>query len=331
MIANRNYLIALTITAVAGIIFAEQGSDTVQPPQTSEKIDSATITAHDTSAQSATPAPVAAAKASAASSDSTDSAKSPEPILLIKSKKDTVIVITDEHNIHKIFQNVSCSVKKSRIQGYGGAGGFSNRLVAFNMDPVVDLVHMDAKLQGISFPSLKKGYKPLTMSGGLGYGGLGNGIRIGGGGYGGSCKYVSTPFPRNGTTPDSTVSLKVNIGYGGLLIEKALVKENWNIYLGSFIGGGGVEIRKVTSPVGKSSAFSDAWTDPTSGERARAAFMSTELHGGATYTIVPWMHIGGDVNALFSYSTSGFDLATSNSFSGFTPGIGFRVIFGNIG
>ena len=38
--------------------------------------------------------------------------------------------------------------------------------------------------------------------------------------------------------------------------------------------------------------------------------MSTEVHGGATYTIVPWLHIGGDFNALFYYSSSGFGLAT---------------------
>lgn len=325
MNTRQKYLMAMTITAAAGLLLAQQAPDSSATPPASQSSDSSSTLLKDTTASSAAPGQAST------SATVKNSVKPVEPVLLIKSNKDTVILITDDHNIKKILQNVTSSVKKSRVQGYGGAGGFSNRLVAVNMKPVVDLVNTDGKLQGISFPTLKNDFRMLTMSGGLGYGGLGNGIRIGGGGYGGSCKYVSSPYPKNGTAPDSNVTLKVSFGFGGLLIEKARVKDNWNMYLGSFIGGGAMDIQKITSPVGKTSAFSDSWTDPTNGEKATAAFMSTEVHGGATYTIVPWLHIGGDFNALFYYSSSGFGLATSNSFYGVTPGIGFRVIFGNIG
>jgi hypothetical protein len=325
MITRQKYLMALTITAAAGLLIAQQTPDSSAISPAAQSTGSTASFVRDTVESSAAPAD----QSKAASAK--NSGKQVEPVLLIKSKNDTVILITDDHNIRKILQNVTCSVKKSRVQGYGGAGGFSNRLVTVNMSPVVELVKTDGKLQGISFPTLKNDYRMLTMSGGLGYGGLGNGIRIGGGGYGGSCKYVSSPFTRNGTAPDSNVTLKVNFGFGGLLIEKARVKDNWNVYLGTFIGGGALEIQKITSPVGRTSAFSDSWINMEDGEQATAAFMSTEVHCGATYTVVPWMHIGGDFNALFYYSSSGFGLATSNSFYGLTPGIGFRVIFGNIG
>jgi hypothetical protein len=332
MNTRQKYLMAMTITAAAGLLLAQQSPDSSATPTAAQSADSTASLVSDTVDSNAVPVLDSARQAADSSpAPATNKGKPMEPVLLIKSKRDTVILITDDHNIKKILQNMSSSVKKSRVQGYGGAGGFSNRLVAINMNPVVDLVNTDGKLEGISFPTLKNDYRMLTMSGGLGYGGLGNGIRIGGGGYGGSCKYVSAPFPKNGTAPDSKVSLKVSFGYGGLLIEKARVKDNWNMYLGSFIGGGAVGIQKITSPVGKTSAFSDSWTDPANGEQATAAFMATEFHGGATYTIVPWMHIGGDFNALFYYSSSGFGLATSSSFMGINPGIGFRVIFGNIG
>ncbi|MBN1128102.1 MAG: hypothetical protein JXA71_03905 [Chitinispirillaceae bacterium] len=329
MNSRQKYLMTLTICAAAGLLSAQQAQDSLKTTDYTQAVDRSE-TAPTFGDSSLTESKSAAAPAS----DTADNRlRPPDPVLLIKSKKDTVIVITDDHHIQKILQNMSNTVKKSRVQGYGGAGGFSNRLVAVTMDPVVDLVNTDGKLKGILFPTLEGRYKMLAMSGGLGYAGLGNGIRIGGGGYGGSCKYVSTAFAASDTTPDSllNVTLKVSLGYGGLLIEKALVKENWNIYLGAFIGAGAVEVQKITSPIGKTSAFSDAWTDPKNGERATAAFMSTELHGGATYTLVPWMHIGGDFNALFYYSSSGFGQATSNSFFGITPGIGIRVIFGNIG
>jgi hypothetical protein len=312
----------MAITIATSMLLAQQAPDTTSVAQGADS------TARADSLKGTAVKPIDTVKQAVKAKDT---GKKIEPVLLIKSKKDTVVVITDDFHIQKILQNVSSSVKKSRVQGYGGAGGFSNRLVTLNMSPVLDLVNSDSKLEGISFPSLKNDFRLLTMSGGLGYGGLGNGIRIGGGGYGGSCKYVSSPFSRHSGDPDSNVTLKVTLGYGGLLIEKAKVKDNWNIYLGSFIGGGAIEIQKVTSPKGKASAFSDSWTDPNNGEHASAPFMATEFHGGATYTIVPWMHIGGDFNALLYYSTSGFGQAMSNSFMGITPGFGFRVIFGNIG
>lgn len=270
--------------------------------------------------------------AAAAVSDSATARTAPEkpkePVLLIKTKRDTVIMIADENEVHKILHTLSTNVKKSRLQGYGGAGGFSRRIVAFDMEPVVDLMRYDTKLAGITFPSLKGGFSPLNMNGGLGYGGLGHGIRIGGGGYGGSRKYVSQPFKRTPASPDSTMSLMMEVSFGGLLVEKALVKENWNVYMGSFIGAGGINIEKTTSPTSNASAFSSSGG---TNERATAGFMSMEFHGGATYTIVPWMHIGGDCNALCYFSANGFELAAGNSIYGIAPGFGFRIIFGNIG
>lgn len=329
MNTRQKYLMIMTIAAASGLLLAQQELDSNATPPAAQSADSTAMFVSDTAESTA----VQTVQSTAALATTKDSGKPVEPVLLIKSKNDTVIVITDQHNLQKILKNVSSTVKKSRVQGFGGAGGFSNRIVAFNMGPVFDLVSTDSKLKGISFPTIKNDFRMMSMSGGLGYGGLGSGIRIGGGGYGGSLgNYPSEPFlamPED--TTNSVLTLKATLGFGGLLIEKAIVKDNWNIYLGSFIGGGAIEVQKVIAYEGESTAFSDSWPDSKSGEHATAGFMSTELHGGATYTIVPWMHIGGDFNALFYYATSGFGVATSSSFWGITPGIGFRVIFGNIG
>jgi hypothetical protein len=329
MNTRQKYLMTMTITAAAGLLLAQPVPDSGVTDSITQSSDS-TATLDSDPAQ---PDTVQTVQSTAESATARDNGKPAEPVLLIKSKNDTVIVITDQNNIQKILQNVSNTVKKSRVQGYGGAGGFSNRLVAFNMGPVFDLVRTDSKLKGISFPTIKNDFRLMSMSGGLGYGGLGGGIRIGGGGYGGSLgNYPSEPFlAKPGDTANSVLTLKATMGFGGLLIEKAIVKDNWNVYLGSFIGGGAIEVQKVIAYEGESTAFSDSWPDSKSGEQASAGFMSTEIHGGATYTIVPWMHIGGDFNVLFYYATSGFGVATSSSFMGITPGIGFRVIFGNIG
>jgi hypothetical protein len=247
--------------------------------------------------------------------------KAGEPMLLLRTKKDTVLLISNESEVHKLLSNVTANVKKSRAQGYGGAGGFSHRVVAFDMGPVADLI--GESYPAITFPTLKNGFTVLPMSGGMGYAGLGNGIRIGGGGYKGSMKFVSRPYNE---TLDTAMTVKMGVGYGGLLIEKAFVRDNWNTYLGGFIGGGSIELQKA---IGPASAFSSGLSEPD--ELTGAHLMSIEFHGGATYTIVPWMHVGGDFTIMSYFANNGFEWSSGGSFYGIMPGIGIRVVFGNIG
>ncbi|MBN2035340.1 MAG: hypothetical protein JW768_01230 [Chitinispirillaceae bacterium] len=289
-------------------------------------IDSAHVTEQDASSMepSATPSQQADSMQAAtvdANNKKGNSAKAGEPMLLLRTQKDTVLLITNESEVHKLLSKVKRNVKKSRAQGYGGAGGFSHRVVAFDMEPVADLIR--ESYPAVSFPTLDNGFTMLHMSGGMGYAGLGNGIRIGGGGYGGSMKFVSRPYNE---TRDTAMTIKMDISYGGLLIEKAIVSGNWNTYLGSFIGGGSIELQKA---IGKASAFSSGLNEPN--ELSNAHLMSIEFHGGATYTIVPWMHVGGDISIMSYFANNGFEWSSGGSFYGITPGIGIRVVFGNIG
>lgn len=250
------------------------------------------------------------------------------PMIQFKTQKDTVLLITDKDEIGRIVSSISSKVKKSRIQGYGGAGGFGPRIAAFNMDPIVDIVRNS---DGIIFPTLGGGYTVIAMNGGLGYGGLGNGIRIGGGGWGGSRKYTSRPFKRvANAAQDSVAEVTAEIGYGGFLIEKAFVRENWNIIVGGMVGGGGLSANIVLKPEKGASAFS--FNSDTFGKADQSAGLGTfELHGGATCTVAPWLHVGGDASMLFYSSINGFAASTTGTFYGVMPSIGFRIIFGNLG
>jgi len=217
------------------------------------------------------------------------------------------------------FGEFCCAIKQK-----GGAGGVANRVAAFNMTPVVGLAQSDSRFTGIVFPSLMSRYHGLSMSGGFGYGGIGNGVRIGAAWYSGSTKFFSTPDAANAVT-----ALQVYTGTGGLLIEKMGSLENWNVFLGSIIGGGWVSVGKTTAYDGEKSLSSDNWVFDRN-NNAIAGILALELHGGATYSILPWMHIGGEVSAT-SYYSNGFSRGTGAAFFGILPQIGFRLAFGNLG
>lgn len=250
------------------------------------------------------------------------------PVIQLKAQKDTVLLITDKDEIGKIVSTISGKVRKSRIQGYGGAGGFGPRIAVFDMSPIIELARNN---DGIIFPTLNGDFTPVIMGGGLGYGGLGNGIRIGGGGWGGSRKYTSRPFRRAaGATQDSIAEVTAEVSYGGFMIEKAFVKDNWNILVGGMVGGGGLSANIVLKPAKGGSAFSFNTSDLEKPDQS-ADLGIFELHGGATYTVASWLHIGGDASMMLYSSINGFAASNSGTFYGAMPSIGFRIIFGNLG
>lgn len=315
----RNNILSLAIM----MIVALAGAETVKVQEN----DSAATAAKSDSAK-AVQQPAAGTGAVDTSNSVRDTVRIVTPTIQLKVQKDTVLLITDKEEIAKIVSTISGKVRKSRIQGYGGAGGFGPRIGALNMDPIVDILHNN---EGITFPTLKGGYTALAMNGGLGYGGLGNGIRIGGGGWGGSRRYTSNPFKRvSGAAPDSVAEVTADFSYGGFLIEKAFVRNNWNIIAGGMIGGGGFSANIVLKPAKGASAFSSI-SQNIGKPNMIAALGTLELHGGTTYTAAPWLHIGGDASMLFYNSFNGFESPAGGSFWGVMPSIGFRIIFGNIG
>jgi hypothetical protein len=194
------------------------------------------------------------------------------------------------------------------------------------MKPVYELVQRYSDLRSIGFP-VKDEYGLVTMMGGVGYGALGSGIRIGGGGCGGSREYTRS-------VNDTTYTLEVGIGYGGFMVEKALVAGDFNLFAGLMLGGGGIDVQ-LRSTVGTS--FINVNPDPEDlpAGKADVGFFLVEAHGGFTYSILSWMHLGADITVPCFLSGNGFKIGSqSNMTDGFVtvnPGLRLRIMFGNIG
>lgn len=235
---------------------------------------------------------------------------------------DTIDATLISKKLSKIRQSFSKSLTKSRAQGYGGGIMFGPTIAALSMKPVQRLVRNDNTLRRYSFTDIDGSYKPVLLMGGSVYGGLGNGVRIGVSGWGGEYEFTS------GTNGDSTILLNVSHSFGGFLIEKAFVKNNMNYLVGGTIGFGSLTVTKSTS--------NDPWKtvsddDEEIEEEAKAPYSGVNLHSGFTATVLPWMHIGADVNGSFLFSVNGFDIPGCKGFMTVVPGLRFRITFGNIG
>lgn len=236
-------------------------------------------------------------------------------------------------DISEIIDNSGESIAKSRRQGFGGGGGWTPAVVGLKLDPIVDLIRNDDVLGDISFPDLQQGYTPILMTGWMAYGGVGKGTRIGGGTWEGKLHYSSKPYD----APDSTDADRreiavaaVKYSYGGLLLEKSFVHDQFNIVTGGMISFGSIQVKRDFYTANKPSAFTDL-EDIDDEDAAKASLFGLELHGGFTYTVLPWVHLGADINAFFAASIDGFRAPGLNSFFIASPGLRLRLILGNIG
>lgn len=299
--------------------FPQSLTDTLTQKATPALEDTAEVMDHST----------AAADTAAPFRDSVKTETAKEPALLIQTKKDTVFMIADDE-FKEIVANAHEKLKKSRQQGYGGAGGWTPGFMVINLRPINDMINREDVFNSVTFPGLKHNYRPISTGGGMGYGGIGNGVRIGGGGFGGEMQVRSDPYDRTGSGSDSVSVLRIRYGYGGFLIEKAIVKENLNLMTGGMIAFGSVRVSYESYDEENSSAFSsDHGFDGEN--KAEADIVGLELHTGFTYTLTSWMHLGGDVNAFVGYSADGFEGAGNMGFMAMYPGVKFRIIFGNLG
>ncbi|NLG19139.1 MAG: hypothetical protein GX556_17585 [Fibrobacter sp.] len=213
-------------------------------------------------------------------------------------------------------------VSKSRAQGYGGGVVIQPLLMGLKMKPVYELAHNDRILKTWTFPELTEGYEPVLATGALVYGGVGRGLRVGVGGWG-----AETFFGSREEKSDSLMVLKVATLYGGLLLEKVFLRNNLNIFAGGMLGGGKI---KVDRGYQSSDAFKTVWDlEEGKTERAEAVIAGLEIHSGLTVTVLPWMHIGGDLNGLVMFSVNGF--GTGNGFITANPGVRLRITLGNLG
>jgi hypothetical protein len=244
--------------------------------------------------------------------------RNPGGMTVIKETDDKVIIykkdrLQRDENGNPLLKN-----------GYGIAGGPVPGITALDIGPVNDLIHVSKDLSQRTFGSMNRtNFEPIITMGGMGYLGFGDGLRLGGGGMSGDRYYLSDVYAQ-----DSIVSLKVSVQYGGFLVEKVYSHNRYHLITGTQIGGG-----SITAAVRRTVRAGNAVFNPeqvnNSGESKTADFFLLQLHGGFTYSIAPFMHVGADAMLPLFYSANGFEGYTS-SFATINPSLRFRFMFGNL-
>lgn len=245
---------------------------------------------------------------------------------VITTPIDTIDATMLAINKFKKFQAVlESSISKARMQGYGGGIIMQPMILGLRTKPVHKLVKHDLQLKQFVFQDLTDHkYQPLLVNGVYLYGGVGNGVRVGFGGWRGECFFGS-----NVTPTDSIMTLSVQTSFGGLMLEKAFIYKKLNIITGGVIGGGSI---KVTKSYQDADVFGGAYwnEDLNNGAEAKARLVGLELHAGMTISLLPWWHLGMDLNSNFLLSVNGFG-GTVNTFGTVNPGLRLRVVLGNLG
>lgn len=274
---------------------------------------------------------------SASAASLNDTAAAPQPAadddrdtgnayILLRSKGDTVLILKDK-DINGFLGRINKKIDKSRKQGYGGGGGWTPGFMAVDISPVRELQQKEPGLKAKNF-NLGGTYAAFSGGGGMGYGGIGNGVRIGGGGWSASHHYTSDLY---GAAHDSIARLDVEASYGGVLFEKAFVRNNFNYFVGGIIGSGSITVTRNYYRQDEPSAFSTDMSGSSAGsEKAEADFTALELHGGCTYSLVSWFHFGLDAGVMGFISTEGFGGSTS-AFNSINGNVRLRLIWGNLG
>ncbi len=247
------------------------------------------------------------------------------------TRSDTLFVIQEEDVENFVLRNIEMSKKfisKARNQGYGGSGGWTPKLGVIDMSPVKTLLESETDYD---YTNIGGGFALLYMSGGMGYGGIGNGIRLGGGGWNGNVTYDSKV-----REIDTTLSsVNIDVSYGGFLVEKAFVKERWNLMLGGIVGGGNIRLTKDERKASGTSIFNESDEDSKTTSSVHANFFFLDLHSAFTYSLTSWMHVGADAGAAFFLSSDGFtnrvESVGTGSFMTLNPFLSIRLIWGNLG
>ncbi len=245
-------------------------------------------------------------------------------------KKDTVQVLSRE-GTQAFLESIRGKKRGGRERGYGGAIGPTPGIFAINVRPVhelLDVLSGNDEFRDISFP-LEGTWQSFFLMGLTGYGAVGNGMRIGGSYRGGSRSYSTRH-------DDSTYSVEVRVAFGGFLLEKAFVAGSMNWFIGGIAGASNIVVQpsKASNLLVSTPLHLDEEIDKTF-NKLNAPSLLLELHGGFTYTMVNWFHIGLDLSTPLFFSPSGFkspgDQSITNGFITINPGLRIRIILGNIG
>jgi hypothetical protein len=239
--------------------------------------------------------------------------------------KDTIQILTLE-GAKSFLGSFTSRKRNTRERGFGGGLGPVIGLYTINTKPIVNLINTVPRLSNFR-SKLDGSFKNFVLMGGMGYGAVGNGLRIGGGGRGGAKKFS------NILQNDTTHTLEISIGFGGFLLEKCFVTNKMNFFLGGMAGGGRIDatdFKLVGTDTNDDDDHEQRYTNEFD-----AGFMMLEFHGGFTYTLISWLHMGLDISMPFFISSSGFEskagIGIGEGFMTINPGLRIRIMFGNIG
>jgi hypothetical protein len=171
---------------------------------------------------------------------------------------------------------------------------------------------------GFDFGDLSR-YRPVVSYCGGGYVGITNGFRIGGFFQGGKTRITSN------IKEDNSLSATTEIEFGVFMVEKAFVKNRFNIITGGGFGFGNMEVITWLDKKGD-----DDWSEDKD-TYAKAEFLVLEAHGTCSYTVVPgFFHLGVEASLPAFLSKEGFR-GYVNDFYTIDPGMKLKFIFGNLG
>jgi hypothetical protein len=217
------------------------------------------------------------------------------------------------------------SIKTTQKRDLNLGGGPVPGFIGLDMAPVKELIRINPYLYGKTFHTLDNSrYHAFFTMGGMGYLSVGNGVRLGGGGLSCERHFLSDRF-----APDSAISLSVKAEYAGFIMEKAFHHRDLSFYSGLQIGGGSLKV-KYSGINGNVINATDQRYDTRGGSESAAQFALFELHGGLTYSLVSFMHVGADISVPMFYSVSGFNAFTS-AFTTINPALAVRLMIGTRG
>lgn len=240
----------------------------------------------------------------------------------------------------KIPSAVESEVEVPYDQSIGGSGVFEIGLTRLDLDPIKKIVKGDLDKGGFDFDE-----NTFATVGLIGYTGQKrNGMRIGLGAWAGYNSLYSDEWTvrandslirlGSDTLVDSIIQLHLIFAHAGLVVERSFkVLENLNLYAGGMIGGGAmvaIEDRKLANGAFNKVNNNSNWESDTCDYENRVAWAplwAFDIHGGFTYSLTKWFHLGLDGSTLFYYSSGGFQSKYGNFWT-VNPGIKIRFVFG---
>ncbi|MBD3420858.1 MAG: hypothetical protein GF398_12130 [Chitinivibrionales bacterium] len=256
--------------------------------------------------------------------DEDDTEKRESEEFVVKETKDTVYVLKKE-SIERFKRGFRGHLQKMREKGIGGSGGPMFGMTALYVKPIEDML----KGNKYAYDFSRYNFEPIFGVSGVGYGGVGNGIRIGGGGMSGRLDKSSENSVYNADLDTfEFADLEIKVSWGGFLLEKAYVIEKTNYLVGGYIGKGEIELeqtRYATDQFARLRSNFDQQNE-TGREPARIDMFVLEAHAGATYSVYPFVHLGGEISVpIFMSSNKYQDFISPN------PGFRLKIIFGTLG